>query len=690
MDFPRYDHQMAQVNNYIYALGGRNYVDGETQDFPHPTKNVERYDTVNKKWETSKDMPVALYNFAAVTWPPMTPNWGDDDLRQIIVIGGITSTDLETHPPSVVGPTPSNKVYAMTFKETAGSESWAPSSNDADSLPEPVYGISALSIREGDFPGIYVFGKIEKKNRTYRSVIYYKHLNEDKEYDPLAPWREIPYLADHLAGYPKLSNISVINSKNKNNIHIIGGVEIYYPSPANPSYHHGKNEIYNINFKCSSAPSSCSPAPSSCSPVASSCIIAAESPNSSLIHPRINPTVGYFKDQLFVIGGVSGLPDDQVKFPGGPASSGSELCGDTCNSIEVQDDDKKFHVLKQTLPVKNDYMTGIPFISQDTDKDGSFFYFTGGISSPYSPSSISEKAYKFPDGVDTWSYLSRQNDLTNQQRCLPGNFPNCESCSHGGWVGRLKAPSPREGVNICEECSPNTCWKAAAPNTSQDSWGTCVLPYKIECDSASWCSRQNYERCSKCKPGFWSFPDCNKQCDSVCYACDPVTGQCESCKGSDPYEKELSGLEESDNQTRYCFKKPLPSSPVSNSEICILRKYCKNCDLNTGKCLSCYIKPPDSDIIQKITSTDNNDSLWKFKCPFTSDYIKYGLTPNSKCSKDEYLPVIYCKSPGGECKPKEGCLFCDDNGICIAPAGPFSPSCNPFCKNSCSSCLHKI
>ena len=47
------------------------------QDFPHPTAAVERYNTVNKKWEVSKDMPVALYNFAAVTWPPMTPNWDE-------------------------------------------------------------------------------------------------------------------------------------------------------------------------------------------------------------------------------------------------------------------------------------------------------------------------------------------------------------------------------------------------------------------------------------------------------------------------------------------------------------------------------------------------------------------------------------------------------------------------------------
>ena len=99
-----------------------------------------------------------------------------------------------------------------------------------------------------------------------------------------------------------------------------------------------------------------------------------------------------------------------------------------------------------------EYMTGIPFISEK-EGDGSFFYFTGGISSPYSPSSISEKAYKFPDGVDIWSYLSQQNNLTNQQRCLPGNFPNCESCSQGGWPGRLNAPYPREGANICEECN---------------------------------------------------------------------------------------------------------------------------------------------------------------------------------------------------------------------------------------------
>ena len=55
----------------------------------------------------------------------------------------------------------------------------------------------------------------------------------------------------------------------------------------------------------------------------------------------------------------------------------------------------------------------------------------GVYHSPYSPSSISKKAYKFPNGVDAWSYLSQQNNVTNQQKCLPGNFPNCETCSAG-------------------------------------------------------------------------------------------------------------------------------------------------------------------------------------------------------------------------------------------------------------------
>ena len=298
-------------------------------------------------------------------------------------------------------------------------------------------------------------------------------------------------------------------------------------------------------------------------------------------------------------------------------------------------------------------MTGIPFISQDTDKDGSFFYFTGGISSPYSPSSISEKAYKFPDGVDIWSYLSQQNNLTNQQRCLPGNFPNCEVCA----IGPVKIDS-KSTPNICEECNPNTCWKDPAPSASQDPWETCVLPYEIGCSPALWCSRENQQYCTKCDPRHWG-PSCDKPCADECDTCDPVTGQCHSCKGFDPYETKRSGLEEIDNQTRLCFKKPLPSPSVSNSEICILRKYCTECDSNTGKCLSCGIKPPDSNIIN-MPIKNRIDSLWKFKCPFTSDYIKYGLTPHSKCNEGEYLPVIYCKSPNGECKPKEGCLFCHE------------------------------